>query len=33
MPGWSYEDVRTLPREVYDELVEAMNAPPTEDVG
>ena len=33
MPGWTYDDVRSLPLDVYDLLVESMNAPPKEDVG
>jgi hypothetical protein len=33
MPGWTYDDVRSLPRDVYEVLVESMNALPREDVG
>jgi hypothetical protein len=32
MPGWTYDDVRQLPRDVYEVLVDAMNEP-REDVG
>lgn len=32
MPGWTYDDVRQLPLEVYEVLVDAMNQP-QEDVG
>ena len=32
MPGWTYDDVRSLPQDVYEVLVDAMNAP-KDDVG
>ena len=33
MPGWTYDDVRNLPQDVHDVLVEAMNEPLKEDAG
>jgi hypothetical protein len=29
--GWTYHDVRSLPRDVYDVLVEELNRPPEAD--
>jgi hypothetical protein len=33
MPGWTYDDVRTLPRDVYEVLVDAMNERPQDGAG